>query len=97
MVFFSFKGKTIKAEVIKELSSWELNNPGEYWSDPKRIAEQLKYDLQRKFNEDILKHIDMKFNDGFLDKIADEIIKDFDIKPIYEAALKDKVKNFFNR
>lgn len=90
MISWTFRGRKIKAAIEKELSDWELNS--EYWGTPERIAQSIKYDLERKLNEEIIKHVERKLDEGLLDKIAEQVIAEFDMKPLYAEALKNKVR-----
>ncbi len=87
-----FSKRKIKLAVEKEISDWELNS--DRWSDPKEIAKSLRYELERKFEEEIIRHVQIKIqSDDLLNKLAEACIAEFDMKPLYMEALKNKVRD----
>lgn len=90
MLFFKFSGRKIKITVEKEVTDWELSS--DYWSNPEKIAQDMKYILENKFREEISKHIEMQVKSGLLDELAKKAIADLKLDEMYEIALKDKIK-----
>lgn len=90
MLFFKFSGRKIKITVEKEVTDWELRS--DFWSNPEKIAQDMKYTLENKFREEISKHVEMQVQSGLLDELAKKAIADLKLEEMYEIALKDKIK-----
>lgn len=89
MIFFKFRGRKIKITVEKEITDWDMKS--DYWSNPEKIAQSLRYDLEKKINEKIIQDIEIQIQEGLIHKLAEKVIADFDLKEMYGIALKEKI------
>ena len=84
-----FKGR----EINGKFSIWVPDIEAKITS-PETLKRDLEYAIRSKVEEEIKKFVEMEIDREILRKIAADLLKDFEYKPIMEKAMLEKFETY---
>lgn len=84
------KGRKIKVVFEHFISDIEMN----FYKDDDHLTKSIARSFEQKVTEEVMKYVESNLDKAILDRIAKELLENYDFKPLMEEAMRNQIRAY---